>query len=230
QSVNANPFIADLKQDFPNLVPAGLTPCPSGQAIVPQAVGRVNCNLGIQRLRNNGGYSYYNSLQTEFRANNLFKQLTVRSAYTWSKNLDNVSEIFSTLGGGNSVFFAQNPANQIRGSGEYSFSGLDFPNQWSFIVTEQLPFFREQHGLVGRLFGGWGLSANYILASGQRYNPTSAFVANFSETTAPLLNALGIWGGDGPPIFGTTPRDYFDQGYINNFAGFDTAHAFLGNP
>ena len=40
----------------------------------------------------------YNGVQAEFRANNLFKQLTIRSAYTYSKTLDNVSEIFCTGG------------------------------------------------------------------------------------------------------------------------------------
>jgi hypothetical protein len=240
QTLDANPLISShvsngitisgLANDFPNLVPAGVTGCPIAQAFAPVAQGRQNCNGGIARSRTNTGFSNYNGLQAEFRANNLFKQLTIRSAYTWSKNLDNVSEIFSTVGGGNTVFFAQNPANQLKGPGEYSFSGLDYPNQWSFIATEQLPFFKEQHGLVGHIFGGWGVSANYILASGQRYNPTSAFTANFTEVTAPLLNALGAWPGNGTPIFGTTPHDYFDQGYINAFAGLDTAHAFLGNP
>jgi hypothetical protein len=238
QTLDGNPFIADLKTDFPNLVPAGLTPCTT-PAFTNTSVtatpgladprGRVNCNSAVSRIRTNTGFSNYNGLQTEFRANNIFKQLTVRSSYTWSKTLDNVSEIFSTTAGGNSVFFAQNPANQVNGSGEYSFSGLDYPHQWSLTAYEQLPFFREQHGFAGHVFGGWGVSANYILASGQRYNPTSAFLANFSEVTAPLLNSLGAWPGNGTPIFGTTPRDYFDQGYINNFAGFDTAHAFLGN-
>ena len=143
----------------------------------------------------------------EFRANNLFKQLTIRSSYTFSKTLDNVSEIFSTFGGGNSVFFAQNPAQQVNGAGEYSFSGLDYPHQWSVLFTEQLPFFKEQHGLVGHVLGGWAVSGNYIVASGQRYTPIQA-------TAIAASTAAG---------------DYYDFGYILNFAGTDTARPFLGN-
>jgi Carboxypeptidase regulatory-like domain len=206
QTLNANPFIADLKTDFPNLVPAGLTPCAKANAVVLAAVGRVNCNEGIARIRTNTAFSNYNALQTEFRANNLFKQLTVRSSYTYSKNLDNSSEIFSTTGGGNTTFFAQNPANQLNFPGEYSFSGLDFRHQWSLTAYEQLPFFKAQHGLVGHVFGGWGVSANYVLGSGQRYNPTQVFEAS-----------------------STANGDYYDNGYIGAFAGFDTAHTFLGN-
>src|SRR5215472_15157088 len=61
QTLDGNPFIADLKTDFPKLVPAGLTPCPSSQAFAPVAVGRVNCNNGITRLRTNTGFSNYNA-------------------------------------------------------------------------------------------------------------------------------------------------------------------------
>jgi len=181
QTLNANPNIANLFNKFPNLVPPGLTPCPASSAFAPVATGRINCNEGIVRQRSNTGYSNYNALQTEFRANNLFKQLTIRSSYTFSKTLDNVSEIFSTFGGGNSSFIYQNPANP-NGPGEYSFSGLDYPHQWSVLFSEQLPFFREQHGLTGHILGGWTLSANYVVASGQRYTPTQFFAARATGT------------------------------------------------
>ena len=208
QTVNGNPDVAGLQASFPNLVPAGLTPCPSTQAVVRNAIGRADCNLGITRLRNNGGYSDYNALQVEFRANNLFKQLTMRTGYTFSKNLDNVSEIFSTFGGANTTAFAQNPFNTT--TGEHSFSGLDIPHQWTILFTEDLPFFKDQHGFAGHVLGGWQVSANYILASGQRYTPVQA-------VSAFLTDAL---------IGGTTP---YDLGFINSFVGFDLARPFLGN-
>lgn len=214
QSVNANPFIADLKRDFPNLVPAGLTPCPSG-TVVPGpgqsplqpalGFGRVNCGEGVVRSRDNTGFSWYNALQAEFRANNLFKQLTVRAGYTFAKNLDNVSEIFSTFGGGNTVAFSQNPLDFKHG--EYSFSGLDIPHQFTILVTEEFPFFKEQHGFLGHVLGGWGLSANYVWASGQRYTPSQIFVAQSSDN-----------------------GDYFDSGFFNAFnGGVELARPFLGN-
>jgi len=206
QSVNANPFVTDLKADFPNLVPANITPCPASQAVVASAIGRANCNQGIQRNRINGGSSDYNALQTEFRANNLFKQLTIRTGYTFAKNLDNVSEIFATFGGANTVPFAQNPFNTA--SGERSFSGLDIPHQWTITATEELPFFKEQHGFIGHVLGGWVLNANYVLASGQRYTPAQLGDAAF--------------GSNG---------DYFDANFLIAFngGGVDQARPFLGN-
>jgi hypothetical protein len=206
QSVNANPAVADLLTDFPNLVPAGITPCPASQAVVASAIGRVNCNQGIQRNRVNGGTSDYNALQTEFRANNLFKQLTIRTGYTFAKNLDNVSEIFATFGGATTVPFAQNPFN--LNSGERSFSGLDIPHQWTITATEELPFFKEQHGFIGHVLGGWVVNANYVLASGQRYTPAQLGDAAF--------------GSNG---------DYFDANFLVAFngGGVDQARPFLGS-
>jgi hypothetical protein len=203
-------------------VPANLTPCTTPLYSNPNAplgiltgatdpTGRIDCNQGVVRTRSNSGYSNYNAAQVEFRANNMFKQLTIRSSYTFSKTLDNVSEIFSTFGGGNTVFFAQNPAQQVTGAGEYSFSGLDYPHQWSVLLTEQLPFFKEQHGLMGHLLGGWAISGNYIVASGQRYTPVQGSALASVENL--LLNGT----------------DYYDQGYIATFAGVDTAHPFIGN-
>lgn len=213
QSINGNPFVADLASAFPNQVPPGITPCTTPQIAPAPGVapgptspdfGREFCGQGVLRLRSNTGFSNYNALQTEFRANNLFKQLTLRTSYTFSKTLDNVSEIFGTFGAGNSVAFSQNPVNFTNG--EYSFSGLDYPNQWSILLTEQLPFFKNQHGLLGHLLGGWAISGNYLVASGQRYTPSELFTST-----------------------ATAPGDFFDALFLANFNGVDSARPFFGN-
>lgn len=208
QSIDGNPFIADLLAAFPQFVTPGVTPCPATQQIGPGAgtdVGRVNCGTGVLRQRTNTGFSNYNGVQLEFRANNLMKQLTVRTGYTYSRTLDNVSEIFSTGLAGNTVAFPQNPISPDRG--EYSFSGLDYPHTWSLLVTEQLPFFKEQHGVIGHLLGGWIVSGNYFLESGQRYTPSQ--VSGIASATA--------------------AGDFFDARFIGAFVGTDTARPFLGN-
>ena len=208
QSIDGNPFIADLQRDFPQFVPAGVTPCPATQQIGPGAgtdVGRVNCGNGVLRQRANTGFSNYNGFQVEYRANNLANQLTFRTSYTYSKTLDNVSEIFSTGVAGNTNAFPQNPISPK--TGEYSFSGLDYPNTWSFLLAEQLPFFKEQHGIIGHLLGGWLLSANYFLQSGQRYTPSQ--VTEIAAATA--------------------AGNYYDSAFLGAFVGFDIARPFLGN-
>ena len=208
QSVDGNPFIADLQASFPQFVPPGLTPCPATQQVGPGAgtdVGRVSCGNGVIRQRSNSGFSHYNGVQLEYRANNLFNQLSMRTGYTYSKTLDNVSEIFSTGVGGNTNAFPQNPTQPVNG--EYSFSGLDYPNSWSLTVTEQLPFFKEQHGAIGHILGGWAVSGNYLWQSGQRYTPSQ--VTEIAAATA--------------------AGDFYDAAFLGAFVGFDTARPFKGN-
>jgi hypothetical protein len=179
QSVNVNPFIAGLASVFPSYIPAGDTPCPAASAVVPAAVGRVNCNTGIQLEVGNSGYSNYDGLQAEFRTSNIFHQLTLRTSYTWSKTLDNVSEIFNSFAGGNSETYAQNPLN-VRG-GEYALSGIDFPQTWTLSFVEDLPFMRSQRGLLGHIVGGWAVSGTYILQSGQNYTPQQFVINAFTS-------------------------------------------------
>jgi Carboxypeptidase regulatory-like domain len=214
QSIDGNPYIAGLANLYPNLVPAGMTPCPAASAAVPLAVGRANCDLGIVRERTNTGYSSYNGLQFEARFTNLWNQLTLKSAYTFSKTLDNTTEIFATSAGGNTNAFAQSQVN-YKGA-EYGISGLNFPNNWYLTVIEQLPFHRSQQGFVGRVLGGWSVSAVYQLSSGQPYTPSQAG-----------LNC----GSGGGACAGASSQNPFDPAFNGAFVGADGAlRPFWGTP
>jgi hypothetical protein len=223
QSINGNPRIDGLLADFPNLVPAGLTPCTTpttilgpGQTSHPE-LGRVDCNRGVVRRRTNTAYSDYNSLQLELRGNQIRHQLTLRAGYTFSKTTDNASEIFSTFGGGNSQAFSQSQVN-FTGT-EHGNSGLDFPHTFFVAFTEELPMFRAQHGIIGHILGGWAVAGSYYISSGQPYTPVqfalngggpdydNAFVAAFYGTVdqalrpfaanpAAPVNQVGIYAGD----------------------------------
>jgi hypothetical protein len=229
QSIDGNPFVGTaanpgLLQVFPNLVPAGTSACTtSAQTLGPGQtvgtdVGRAACGFGLQRVRSNSSYSDYHALQTEFRANNLFKQLTIRAGYTFSKTTDNVSEIFGTNTAGNNVAFAQNPFNFT--SAEHSLSGLNIPHAFNVNFYETLPFFREQHGLVGHVLGGWQISADYIWASGQPYTVQQLADARISDA------ALTNTGGFSIPNFG----NFYDNNFVAAFVGgVDSARAFVGS-
>ena len=137
---------------------------------MPEAVGTINCNQGILLSRTNTGFSNYNGLQTEIRLNRVWNQLTLKSAYTFSKTLDNASEIFGTLAAGGTNATSQSQVNYT--GQEYGLSGLDFPNNWVLTVIEELPFFRSEHGWLGHALGGWAVSGVYTLSSGQPYTPS----------------------------------------------------------
>jgi hypothetical protein len=224
QSINANPYIAGLAGSYPNLVPSGITPCASPLATVPNALGRVNCSAGVTDETANSGFSNYNALQTEFRTTNIAHQLTLKMGYTYSKTMDNVSEIFSTFAGGNSVAYAQNPLNYT--GQEYGLSGLDTPNVWTVAFVEDIPFMRTQHGVVGHILGGWAVSGTYIIASGEPYTPSQEYLNYYSggvandtgfdlanigtyETSRPFVGSLsapaqqvGIYAGDACAVYG----------------------------
>jgi len=215
QTVDANPYVGTGVFGSPTagqlqagLLPAGTAVCAATTQSGPGQgtdVGRSSCGLGVVRSRNNGGFSDYHGLQTEFRANNMFKQLTVRAGYTWSKVLDNVSEIFATGTAGNTLFAAQNPFQ--TGDAERSISGLNIPHAFTIVAIEQVPFFKEQRGLIGHILGGWTLSADYIYASGQAYTPTQV----------------------GEALAGTPFGNVYDSAFVNAFVGGDSARPFFGN-
>src|SRR5438309_5177012 len=215
QSINANPDVSWLASSFPQLLPSGVTPCANSFVPLnpvpgrPDDTGRVSCTApAVNRERTNTGYSYYNGVQTEFRTNNLFKQLSMKTNYTFSKTLDNVSEIFATGAAGGTNAFSQNPLDNKRG--EYGLSGLDFRHTWTVSFSESLPMFRNQHGILGHALGGWTVSGGYIWQSGQPYTPTQFLFNTFT----------GGCGGGGC-------GDFF---FNSAFAFFDSVRPFYGNP
>jgi hypothetical protein len=205
QSLDGNPLVAGLASSFPNLVPSGVTPCPASSAVVANAVGRENCNVGIERVRANSAESDYESWQNELRATNLWRQLTLRTGFTWSKTTDNTSDIFNTGGPGNPIAFSQDPFDNLHG--EHGLSGIDFPLNWSLTFVEQIPFFRNQPGFVGRFLGGWEFSGTYIISSGEPYTPIQ-YCLNYC-----------------------TGGDVYDTPFIAHFVGFyESARPFLLSP
>jgi hypothetical protein len=83
-----------------------------------------------------------------------------------------------------------------------------------------LPFFREQHGLMGHILGGWQISADYIWASGQPYTVQQLADARVSD--GPLTNS----GGFSIANFG----NFYDNNFVAAFVGgVDSARAFIGS-
>jgi len=216
QSINGNPYILGLVNRYPNLVPAGLTPCLASQAAVSQTTGRIYCDRGaLVRERTNTGYSDYHGLQTELRSARLWNQLTLKAAYTFSKTTDNTSEIAATLAAGGTFGFSQSQVNFT--TQEHGLSGLDFPQDLALSALEELPFYRTQHGFLARVLGGWQVSSVYNLSSGQPYTA--------AQSGLNCASAGGACGGI--PNFANP----YDSQFNAAFAGADGAlRPFLGSP
>ena len=98
--------------------------------------------------------SNYNSLQT--KVTKRFSGKTYIDAnYTWSRDLTNSQADYSG--------FVQNIYNI---NGDYGRAAVDRTNILNFDGVYELPWYRDQKGLVGHLVGGWLVSGIYAINSG----------------------------------------------------------------
>jgi len=166
QNLNGNPSLNNLiNNGFANLIPAGVVPC-SDPTMPGFANGHVDCTRTRELVRANTAFSIYHGLQTELRMAN-WHGVTATASYTFSKVIDNTSEIFSTIAGGNTLSFAQNPFDTAKG--ERAISGIDYPHIFGLAFIYDLPFYKSQHGLLGHVVGGWQLNSTYRFTTGQPY-------------------------------------------------------------
>ena len=173
QELNGNPALGPLiAAGFQNVIPAGLTPCTTSGTPGFQA-GNVNCNFSNVIQYGNTASSNYNGLQSELRIAG-WRGLSATASYTYSKTIDNASEVFSTLAGGNTLAYAQNPF--APGAPERGNSGIDFPHIVGVTLVYNLPFYKGQHGFAGHLLGGWQVNTTYRYTSGQPYTTIQRFV------------------------------------------------------
>ena len=112
----------------------------------------------LDQVRPFRGYRSVNIMESRYNSNyhgmqfSAQRRLTGASqfnlAYTWSKNLtDNQTS---------SVSAAPQDINNIRA--EYGRAVLDRRHVLNFNFVYELPFFSNQHGLVGKALGGWQAS------------------------------------------------------------------------
>lgn len=216
QTVNRNPFIANLFNGFTSSgfggttftfpgfasLVSGVTPlvCVNDPATPDNEAacnGRIVPGRGLIRSRENTGSSSYHGLQARYNGR-LANQLTFGASYTFSKTLDNASEIFAF--GENAI--ASNPFDLTRN--ENGLSGNDRPHALSVNFLEDLPFYKDQKGFAGKLLGGWQVNGTYVLTSGRTFTPSQFF------------NSLGL----------PTYQDFL---FTATFFGFDNIRGFTGN-
>ncbi|HEY6328207.1 MAG TPA: hypothetical protein VI756_02645, partial [Blastocatellia bacterium] len=171
---NGNPYINNLVNGFSadgftfpgfgTKFTDGAVPVTNGA--IPQGDGR-EFDENLVRTRDNVAQSIYHSLQVRYQAR-VFNQLSVGANYTFSKALDNASEIFA---------FTETPvaSDPFDLKNERGYSGFDRPNAMSINFIWDIPIYRNQEGVLGHLAGGWQLNGVYQLADGQRYTPNEQF-------------------------------------------------------
>ena len=188
QNVNGNFFIGPLVNGIPNFFGTGVN-MPSFANLLPPGttsqvctdnpatpfVNESTCNGRLLRqagitTRQNSAFSIYHSMQARYASRFFNNSLNLNTAYTWSKTIDNASEIFAfDIASAN----AQNPFCAV--SCEKARSNIDRPHAFSLSAIYDFPFMKEQRGILGHVLGGWQINAVYILTSGEPYTPGQFF-------------------------------------------------------
>jgi len=267
QTINANPFIGNIVNGFSrtyfdpatnanntiafpafgkNLV-AGVTPltCADDAATPLDNEGACNGRVhpsGAARERINGVYSSYHGLQLRYDGR-FTNQVVYGFNYTFSKSIDNSSEVFNFAG--NSVAVSQNPLDLTRA--ERALSGFHVPHSFTMNFLWTLPFMKEQRGVLGKIIGGWQLNGTGRVQNGRLFTPThpvsgrnpyedstfmNAFIGTshfrpFSGNPNAAPNSVAITDVDacifygfcgtqgGQPILRTSPTGYFLMADLN---------------
>ena len=175
--------------------------------------GRIDPNFGAARLRTNGANGRYDGLQTEFRTR--FSDLTLYANYTFSKTTDNASEIFSSLGGGQTIAVPQHPFD--TDAGERGLSAFHQKHNFTSNFVYSLPFYKNQRGFLGKLLGGYQVSGIVRVGSGRPYTPITFFGTYDAGFEAAFSGAIGLlrpYNGNSDASNGTIAFSGNAAGYL----------------
>jgi len=186
---NGNPYIAGfINNGFASAIPAGLTVVTNPNCSA--CSGRVNPNYGVVRIRDNSGHSTYNGLQTSYNLRNLYHQLTLGTSFTWSKTIDNISEVYSNTGYGATVL-AQDPFNV--GAGERGLSNNNVPLALSVNLAWEMPWLKGNTSWLRKFAGGWTVGMFEVAQAGR---PLTIQQSNTSINPLEDPSAIALIGGD----------------------------------
>lgn len=126
--------------------------------------------------------------------------MSFSAAYTISRFFDDASESLAT-----GTPTLQRPQNNFDFDAEWARSAFDRPHRLVLSGLYQIPFRRNQEGVLGRVLGGWHLGANYTIQSGQPFTIITGVDSNGDGDTAndrPDVNP----GGDPKTVGGYINR------------------------
>ena len=129
---------------------------------------RLNPDRGQILLRGNRGDSNYHGLQTQVRRS--IGRLTFRGAYTWSRAIDNGSDIFATSGFASRWENTNDPRSD-RGPSAYHHTHVASLS-WVYDIPS------PGSGWMKSLFGGWSTTGTASFVSGA---PETIFLAGLDQ-------------------------------------------------
>jgi len=140
--------------------------------------------IGARTPRVANAGANYNGLQIEVKrgySNSILGNFAFDSSYTWSKSLDEVSEVFAT-----------NPNPGTQGSSQrliitnprLDYGPSDFDVRHAFVSTILWDIRGPKRGVAGAALGGWSVSYVIPIQSGSPFDVTDGFDRDFDGGTA----------------------------------------------
>jgi hypothetical protein len=184
----------DMDSPMPGAWVGKVNPANSGSACINPDTGTASflnstCDRVLNQIKPYMGYfaidalrtifsSNYNSLQAKF-TKHFSGKTYIDANYTWSRDLTNAQADYSN--------FIQNPYNI---NGDYGRAAVDRTNILNIDGVYELPWYREQKGVVGHVVGGWEVSAIYAMNSGLplTVSASSAYSDSYNLPTASVYN------------------------------------------
>jgi hypothetical protein len=195
---------------------------PSGQPLIP--------TRGTIIVRDNSGDSIYHGLQVQ--ADRKFSHgFLLRGSYTYSKMIDDSSEIFTPSPSQQGVISTWSSYQAVpypvpRGRYDRSVSDFDHRQRWSFTYIYEIPKLKANDSFsrgAGYVLNGWQISGTTALQSGTPYNVETGFDSNgdgvpndrpsLGNPHAPLASYAftGDWDGLSPNILCDGPTLWFNN-------------------
>ena len=163
--------ILEINQPAPGAWVGQVKPANSGSACLypgsttQQAFLNSTCDQVLNQIKPYLGYFAIDAMRSIFNSNYNALQVKVTKRfsghtyidanYTWSRDLTNAQADYSGV--------IQNIYNI---NGDYGRAAVDRTNILNLDGVYELPWFRQQKDLKGRLIGGWEVSAIYAINSG----------------------------------------------------------------
>jgi hypothetical protein len=158
----------------------------------------IGCNGQITSgiaVNGSNGYGNYNGLFATIRMAD-WRGLTMQSNFTWSKALGTGSSIQATS--------TSTVADPFDFSHSYGNQPWDRTFVYNMFVVYQPPVYKGQHGIVGRVLGGWTFAPIFSAGSGL---PLAIFTKNTSEQSFGEADSSGNFFASSNLNIGSQPGE-----------------------
>jgi hypothetical protein len=160
-----------------------------GRTVAGLGSRRINPNIGADNYRSNDYSSNYHGFQVSVRKT-YSHGLAFNSSYTWSREMDTISDAFNSRAGGATVSDPMNIRN------DYGPGDFNMKHRSVSTLSYDLPFFKGN-----RWLGGWGINTIIDLHSGIPFNP-------YSSSSSYDLNKNGVNTDRIVPLSGAPSSTY----------------------